>query len=86
MTESKTTPSFNTYNNELQDLSTCTVYSYVPTGSGSSLDLDPVISALLAGTGADLQIASDPFAPIDLNLGGSGSCAPVILSIDLGTS
>lgn len=79
-------PSFNTYNNELQDLSTCTVYNYTPIGSGSSLFLDPIISALLAGTGADLQIADDPLAPIDLNLGGTGSCAPVILSIDLGTS
>ena len=79
-------PSFNTYNNELQDISTCTVYTYVPNGAGTALDLDPILSALLAGTNVNLNAASDSFGPINLNLGGSGSCAPVLLSINLGNS
>lgn len=78
--------SFNTYGNELQSLSTCTVYTYTPTGAGTNINNDPIIAALLAGTSVDLNSANDPYSPIDLNLGGSNSCSPTLLTIDLGTN
>lgn len=76
--------SFNIYGLGIQDLSTCTAYTYVPTGAGTDYrTADPVIAALLAGTGVDLELAIDN-PGIDLNLGGSGGCDPVLLTVDLG--
>lgn len=79
--------SFNIYNMADQDISSPSVvaYTYMPNGGGTNLLADPIISALLAGQPVDLQNATDPLAPIDLNAGGFSSCAPTPLAIDLGT-
>lgn len=73
--------SFNIWGLETQQLSDCTAYTYTPVGSGTDLLINPVISALLVGQAVDLESAGGP--AVDLNLGGSGACAPTSISIDL---
>lgn len=73
--------SFNTYMNETLDISTCTAYTYTPTGAGVDYLTNPVFTNLLNGIAVDLDTFVAP--PIDLNSGGAGVCAPTQLSIDL---
>jgi hypothetical protein len=73
--------SFNTFMNQTQDISTCTVYTYTPTGAGVDLLTNPVFTNLLNGIPVDLDTFAAP--PVDLNSGGAGVCAPTQLAIDL---
>jgi hypothetical protein len=75
--------SFNLYHNETQDISTCTAYTYTPTGAGVDLLTNPVFTSLLNGIGVDLDTFAAP--PVDLNSGGAGVCAPTQLAVDLQT-
>jgi len=47
--------SFNIFNQEPQDISTCAVYTYIPLGLGTGLALNPIGSALMAGQPLDLE-------------------------------
>ena len=74
-------PSFNIFNLELQDLADISPYTYTPVGSGQNPATNQIVIMLLAGIDVDLMtvVAS----PLDLNLGGAGSCSPDSLTIDL---
>lgn len=72
--------SFNVSNLEPQDISTCVAYSFTPLGAGTNVLANPVVSALLAGMSIDCNSGD---GTLDLNLGGSGACAPVVLTLDL---
>jgi hypothetical protein len=76
--------SFNIFGGGLQDLSTCTAYQYTSNGAGTNILVDPIWSALLAGINVDLNTAGSD--DLDLNIGGGGACAPVLSTVDLGTS
>lgn len=74
-------PSFNIFGLEMQDLSTCTVYTYTPLGAGFSVTNNQIVIMLLANLDVDLEVAvSDP---LDLNLGGGGVCAVSGVVLDL---
>ncbi len=70
--------SFNAFGMGMQDLSTCAVYSYTPSGSGS---IGPVTQALLIGTSLDFGLASQ--AVTETDDWGSASAAATT-SVDLG--
>lgn len=55
--------SFNIYGINLQDLSTCAVYSYVPSGIGAGLG--PVATPLAAGTNLDFGLVSQSVSTSD---------------------
>jgi hypothetical protein len=74
-------PSFNIYGLETQDLSSCTVYTYVPLGAGFSVANNQIVIMLLSGIDVDLMtVVADP---LDLNLGGGGACSVASIAIDL---
>jgi hypothetical protein len=74
-------PSFNIYGLETQDLSSCTVYTYVPLGAGFTVANNQIVIMLLAGIPVDLMtVVADP---LDLNLGGGGACSVASIAIDL---
>jgi len=73
--------SFNTYALEVQDISTCTVYNYTPTGAGLGVIDNPLYLQLVNHLPADLQ--NFVSVPLDLNAGGSSDCAPGYAPIDL---
>lgn len=54
--------SFNIFGGGAQDISTCTVYTYTPVGSGS---FGPVAQALSVGTNLDYLYASQPVSESD---------------------
>ena len=69
--------SFNAFGAGLQDLSTCTVYSYTPTGAGT---LGPVTAALQLGTALDFGLASAAITESD----DWGSTTAATAAVDLG--
>ena len=69
--------SVNAFGAGLQDLSTCTVYSYTPTGAGT---LGPVTAALQLGTALDFGLASAAVTESD----DWGSATPATAAVDLG--
>ncbi len=71
--------SFNVFGAGVQDLSTCAVYNYTPTGAGA---LGPVTQALLVGTSLDFGSVVAPVSEAD-DFGASVAAAPVAF-IDLG--
>jgi len=71
--------SFNVFGGGVQDLSTCTAYSYTPNGSGS---LGPVTQALQIGT--PLDFGSVTAAVTESDDWGSATVAPTA-SVDLGS-
>jgi hypothetical protein len=71
--------SFNVFGGGLEDLSTCAVYTYTPSGSGA---IGPVASAQAAGVALDYgYIADDPIGEYD-DFG--TVAAPATVFIDLG--
>jgi hypothetical protein len=69
--------SFNSFGAGLQDLSTCTVYTYTPTGAGT---IGPVTAALQVGTSLDFGLASAAVTESD----DWGSSSAATASVDLG--
>jgi len=77
--------SVNIFNLAEQSLTDCTAYTYVPTGPGVDPLTNPIWQAMLANQTLDLGYTDQPVLyTIDLNQGGSGTCAPVLGSADLG--
>lgn len=70
---------FNVFGGGLQDLSTCTAYSFSPAGTGLA---DPIATQLLSGLPTDLGQASDAVAIGD-DFGTIGAGA-VVGTVDLG--
>lgn len=73
--------SFNIWGQGIQDLSDCTAYSYDPNGAGQPVDSNTTIARLQAGQDVDLETQSTD--AVDLNWGGSSSCSPMLVAIDL---
>jgi hypothetical protein len=71
--------SFNVFGAGVQELSTCVVYDYTPTGTGA---LGPVTQALLIGTNLDFGSVSAPATEED-DFGAGVAAAPVAF-VDLG--
>jgi len=70
--------SFNVFGAGAQDLSTCAVYSYAPTGASS---IGPVTQALMIGTNLDFGLVSSPAVESD---DWGTVAAAVFASVDLG--
>lgn len=73
--------SFNIFGQGIEDISTCAVYTFTQTGAGTNLPINPIWSALLAGVAVDLENSSSDV--LDLNIGGSGACGPILSVVDL---
>jgi hypothetical protein len=72
--------SFNVFGAGVQDLSTCAVYDYTPSGAGT---LGPVTQALSVGTNLDFGSVVAPVS--DEEDWGAGVAAAPVASIDLGS-
>lgn len=70
--------SFNVFGGGLQDLSTCAVYNYTPTGASS---LGPVTQALQIGTSLDFGSVSAPITEFD---DWGTALSATIAAVDLG--
>jgi hypothetical protein len=71
--------SFNVFGSGVQELSTCAVYNYTPSGAGT---LGPVTQALLIGTNLDFGSVVAPVSETD-DFGAGVAVAPVAY-VDLG--
>ena len=71
--------SFNVFGGGVQDLSTCTVYTYTPTGAGFA---DPIAAQIASGFPQDLGTVSAP-ATVDDDFGSITVAATGVL--DLGS-
>jgi hypothetical protein len=72
--------SFNVFGGGVQDLSTCAVYAYTPTGASA---LGPVTQALLIGTNLDFGLVSQPVTEAE-DWGPNVALAPMAF-VDLGS-
>jgi hypothetical protein len=79
--------SFNVFNQGYEDLSSCTAYSYTPTGAGINPASNSIWQALTANTPTDFGLIGQPvLGALDLDLGGGvGNCEPTLGLVDLGT-
>lgn len=75
--------SFNIFNQAFQDLSSCAVYTYTPTGVSADPNTNPIAAALLGGSPVDLNPADGAF---DLSVGGASDCSPSVFAVDLGAA
>jgi hypothetical protein len=71
--------SFNSFGSGVQDLSTCAVYDYTPSGAGA---LGPVTQALAIGTDLDWGAVTAPV--VESDDWGAGVAAAPVAFIDLG--